>query len=377
MCFKIESPSSHTTSADPLVYTILMERDIISYNLSDLTKLLTDLDQPRFRVKQLIRWLYRDGATSYSEMTNLPAGLRSTLADHAPLIAPTVVDRQVSQDGTRKYVLSLGDGTYVETVGIPSRSSKATRNEPRHLTVCFSTQAGCAMQCAFCATGHEGLTRNLSSGEMIQQVLAVQNDFGMRVTNVVSMGQGEPFQNYDATLEALRFLNDKEGFGIGARHITISTCGLFNGIDRLADEPEQFTLAVSLHSAQQKVRDLLMPRCASQPLDQLKSHLKHYVAATGRRVSLEYLLIAGVNDTDEALEALKAFCEGLLCHVNLIPLNQIEGSPWQPSSDSTQRAWLEALKAVGKEATVRDSRGGDIDGACGQLKNKLRKNEVL
>lgn len=354
-----------------------MEHDIISYNLSELTPLLKSLGQPRFRAKQLLRWLYRDGATSYDEMMNVPRALRETLSKQAPLVPPRIVDRQISHDGTRKYVLAFSDGTRVETVGIPSRASKAKRNEPRHLTVCFSTQAGCAMQCAFCATGHEGLTRNLSSGEMIRQILAVQLDFNMRVTNVVSMGQGEPFQNYDATLEALRFMNADEGLGIGARHITLSTCGLFTGIDRLAKEPEQFTLAVSLHAAQQHTRDLLMPRCAAQPLDRLKRHLLDYVSATGRRVSLEYLLIAGINDTDEALSALQEFCDGLLCHVNLIPLNRIDDSPWQPSSERTQQRFVRALRAMGKEATVRDSRGSDIDGACGQLKNKIRQNDLL
>lgn len=360
-----------------LVYTVYMEHDIISYNLSELQPLLEKLGQPRFRAKQLARWLYRDGVTSYDHMTNLPRALREQLAEVAPLVPSRIVDRQISQDGTRKYVLAFGDDTYVETVGIPSRTSKAKRNEPRHLTVCFSTQAGCAMQCAFCATGHEGLTRNLSSGEMIRQILTVQQDFDMRVTNVVSMGQGEPFQNYESTLEALRFINANDGLGIGARHITLSTCGLFAGIDRLAKEPEQFTLAVSLHAAQQQIRDSLMPRCVSQPLDRLKQHLIDYVSATGRRVSLEYLLIAGVNDTDESLEALLEFCEGLLCHVNLIPLNQIDDSPWRPSPAQVQRRFIEALQASGKEVTVRDSRGGDIDGACGQLKNKLGLNNPL
>lgn len=360
-----------------LVYTVLMEHDIISYNLSDIQSLLERLNQPRFRTKQLIRWLYRDGASTYDDMTNLPRTLRDTLSNAAPLIPPRIADRQVSRDGTRKYVLSFADGTCVETVGIPSRSSKNTRNEPRHLTVCFSTQAGCAMRCAFCATGHEGLTRNLSSGEMVRQILTVQQDFAMRVTNVVSMGQGEPFQNYEATLEALRFMNADDGLGIGARHITLSTCGLFAGIDRLAQEPEQFTLAVSLHAAQQSVRDTLMPRCTSQPLDRLKQHLIDYVAQTGRRVSLEYLLIAGVNDTNEALDALLEFCDGLHCHVNLIPLNHIDGSPWRPSSTTIQQRFLTALHSLGKEATVRDSRGSDIDGACGQLKNKMRENDSL
>lgn len=227
------------------------------------------------------------------------------------------------------------------------------------------------MGCTFCATGHEGLTRNLSSTEMICQIIAVQNDFSCRVTNLVSMGQGEPFQNYQATLEALRFANAKDGLEIGARHITVSTCGIIRGIERLANEPEQFTLAVSLHSALQDVRNEIMPRCSNIPLPHLKKALRSYIAKTGRRVSFEYLLIKGVTDTEENLAALIDFCDGLLCHVNLLSVNEVEGSPYKPSSTATQQRWVKELKSAGKEATIRNSRGSDIDGACGQLKNKM------
>ena len=206
---------------------------------------------------------------------------------------------------------------------------------------------------------------------MICQIVAVQNDFGCRVTNLVSMGQGEPFQNYQATLEALRFANAKDGLEIGARHITVSTCGIIQGIDRLANEPEQFTLAVSLHSALQDVRNEIMPRCSNIPLPHLKKALRSYIEKTGRRVSFEYLLIKGVTDTEKNLAALIDFCDGLLCHVNLLSVNEVEGSPYKPSSTATQQRWVKELKSAGKEATIRNSRGSDIDGACGQLKNKM------
>ena len=209
------------------------------------------------------------------------------------------------------------------------------------------------MGCTFCATGHEGLTRNLSSAEMICQIIAVQNDFSCRVTNLVSMGQGEPFQNYQATLEALRFANAKDGLEIGARHITVSTCGIIRGIERLANEPEQFTLAVSLHSALQDVRNEIMPRCSNIPLPHLKKALRSYIEKTGRRVSFEYLLIKGVTDTEENLAALIDFCDGLLCHVNLLSVNEVEGSPYKPSSTATQQRWVKELKGAGKEATIR------------------------
>ena len=197
-----------------------------------------------------MRWVYGRGASSYDQMTDLPAGLRESLAGRLALPVPTVVDRQVSADGTRKYLLELADGSTVETVGLPAGD---------RLTVCFSTQAGCAMGCAFCATGQSGLTRDLGPGEMVDQVRVVADDFGARVTNAVAMGQGEPFANYDATLGALRLMNSPDGLGIGARHLTVSTCGLASAITRFATEPEQFTLAVSLHSARQPTRDRLMP----------------------------------------------------------------------------------------------------------------------
>ena len=344
-----------------------MNNAIQSFNLSEIPSLLEGLGQPRFRAKQLTSWLYQRGAHSYDEMTNLPKALREVLTAEYPLIEPKVVNKQVSHDGTRKYA----DGAKVEAVGIPSFEKKETKDEPKHLTVCFSTQAGCAMGCTFCATGHEGLTRNLSSAEMVCQIIAVQQDFGCRVTNLVSMGQGEPFQNYQATMEALRFANGKDGLEIGARHITVSTCGILQGIEKLSNEPEQFTLAVSLHSALQDVRNEIMPRCSNIALPQLKKALCTYVKKTGRRVSFEYLLIKGVTDTEENLAALIDFCDGLLCHVNLLSVNEVDGSPYKPSSPATQQQWVKELKSAGKEATIRNSRGSDIDGACGQLKNKM------
>ena len=342
-----------------------MTESITKYNISDIEKIIADLGQAKFRAKQLTEWILIKGARSYDEMTNLPKALRDTFKNTYPLKRASIIERRVSSDGTRKYVIELADGCLVETVGMPSLKDND------HLSVCFSTQVGCAMACSFCATGKEGLSRNLSSIEMIEQILIVQEDFNTRVSNVVSMGQGEPFQNYDAVLEALRFLNAKNGFGIGARHITISTCGIIKGINRLSDETEQFTLAVSLHSANQKLRDEIMPRCKSQTLVQLKKALRDYVSKTGRRPSLEYTMIAGVNDRQKDLDELIAFTDGLLCHVNLIPLNDIPSSPFKPSSAKTHKHWIASLAQHGVETTVRNSRGSDIDGACGQLKNTL------
>ena len=346
-------------------------KSITTYPLTEIKNLLQDLGQPSFRAQQLIDWIYIKGATSYDAMTNLPQTLRTLLSEHYPLHAPRIIDKQTSHDGTRKYVLEFDDGVKVETVGIPSFDT-TPEGDPKHLTVCFSTQAGCPMQCAFCATGAEGLTRNLSSGEMILQIITVQNDFQTRVSHVVAMGQGEPFLNYDATLEALRFMNAKKGLEIGARHITVSTCGVIPGIDRFAQEPEQFTLAVSLHSAQQAIRDELMPQCAHWPLSDLKEALCSYVDKTNRRVSLEYLMIKDLNDTPHALQSLCDFADGLLSHINLIPFNSVDHCSYQPSTETTIIQFQKALTRVGIETTIRNSRGSDIAGACGQLKNKLR-----
>ena len=348
-----------------------MPTPIKSLSFDEIYQLCKRAGQPKYRADQLIQWIFVKQAATYDDMTNLPKAFREMLAEDYPLIPAQLIDKQVSSDGTRKYCFELCDGARVESVGIPSQT-QTENGVPRSLTVCFSTQAGCPMQCAFCATGDEGFSRNLSSGEMIDQIAFIQQDFGARVSHVVSMGQGEPFLNYDATLQALDFLNSERGFGIGARHITISTCGIIAGIDRLGSDPHQYTLAVSLHSAQQVIRDALMPRCSAQTLPQLKEALQRYQKRSGRRVSFEYLMIDGLNDTEETLDALIEFSHGLMCHVNLIPLNSVDHSPFAPSAKSVIAHWQKRLSSAGIETTVRNSRGADIDGACGQLKNKLK-----
>lgn len=295
----------------------------------------------------------------FDEMTDLPAGLRDELAGRLALPFPEIAEKQVSSDGTRKYLLRLGDGVTVETVGLPAAD---------RLTVCFSTQAGCAMGCSFCATGAAGFTRDLGPGEMVDQVRVVAEDFDMRVTNAVAMGQGEPFANYSASLDALRLMNLPEGLGIGARHLTVSTCGLVPGIRRFAEEPEQFTLAVSLHSAIQSTRDRLMPGVTGVKLPELRDALDHYAERTGRRPSVEHSLVAGVNDSDTELAALVEFCRGLLVHVNLIPINPVEGTGYGRPEEARVREFERALRATGTEVSVRAERGSDIDAACGQLK---------
>ena len=339
-------------------------QDLKSLSHKEIAALVEELGQPKFRVKQIEDWLWNKNVSSFDEMTNLSKDLRAQLAEKVSLNPVTEVARQVSEDGSRKYLLQFADGTTVECVGMPNKNK---------LAVCVSTQAGCGMKCAFCATGAAGLTRSLSASEIYQQVMHVRDDFNTRATSVVMMGQGEPFANYDATLAALRKLNNPAGLGIGARHLTVSTCGVIPSIMRFAKEPEQFTLAVSLHSAVQQTRNVLMPGVKKFSLLNLYSAMGEYVNITGRRPTYEYALISGVNDTNDELEALCDFCRETLCHVNLIQLNDVEGSRFRPSTPQRAEEFVRRLGSVGVEATIRNSRGADIDAACGQLKQRLAK----
>ena len=336
-------------------------RDIRTLTLNDLKELVSEMGQPAFRAKQLYEWIHEKNVCSFDEMTNLPAALRAQLNEAFAFNVPTELIKQVSKDGSRKYLLQFSDGTSVETVGMPNRNKFA---------VCISTQAGCAMGCAFCATGLAGLTRSLTAQEMVDQVLHVARDFGERVTSVVFMGQGEPFMNFDETVSALRILNDPEGLNIGARHLTVSTCGVIPGIKRFAELPEQFTLAISLHSAIQSTRNQLMPGVKKYTLLRLHEAIQAYVEKTGRRPTYEYAMIEGLNDTNPEMQALVDFCAGTMCHVNLIQLNDITDSPFRPSPIEKVETLQRRLTMHGVETTIRNSRGGDIDAACGQLKQR-------
>lgn len=334
---------------------------IKALNRDAVTSLLEELGQPSYRAKQVLQWLYAKGAHSYDDMTNISKALRAQLSQTCPLSFPEIVKKQVSRDGTRKYLLRLADGATVETVAMPTKT---------RLSACVSTQAGCPIRCLFCATGRNGYTRSLGCGEIVDQVNVIAQDFGQRVTNVVLMGQGEPFLNYDASLEAMRIINAKDGLGIGARHITVSTCGILPQIRRFAQEPEQFTLAISLHSAVQDTRDRLMPGVRKYDLTRLHDSVVSYGEATGRRPTYEYALIKDVNDSDAELDALVDFTRRTLCHVNLIQLNEVKGSTFLPSTPERLAAFKTALERAGVETTVREPRGTDIDAACGQLKQK-------
>lgn len=332
--------------------------DITSLDPAGLGAALAALGQPAYRSRQLLAWLYARVARSFEVMTDLPASLRDDLAEHYSLHQPEAVEVQTSADGTRKYLWRFADGVTAESVGIPAGE---------RLTVCFSTQAGCPMGCTFCATGRGGFVRDLRPGEMALQVALVARDFGTRASNAVAMGQGEPFRNYENTLGALRLMNAKDGLGIGARHLTLSTCGVVPGIERFAREPEQFTLAVSLHSAVQATRDRLMPGVRKWDLETLRAALIDYTQRTGRRPTLEFALIADENDTPAEVAALVAFARGWMSHVNLIPVNPVAESRLSRPSDQRVAEVAAALQAAGVETSVRTERGSDIDAACGQL----------
>ena len=337
---------------------------ILNLSLQQIDELVISLGEKSFRAQQIADWIYARHAASYDEMTNVSKTLREKLAAQAPLTRAQIVEKQVSEDGTRKYLMEYSDGVCVEAVGLPTED---------RLTVCMSSQAGCAMGCVFCATGQAGFTRNLFPGEMTEQVRLIAQDFDRRVTNVVVMGQGEPFLNYDAVINALHVINNPRYFNIGARHITISTCGIISGIDRLAQEPEQFTLAVSLHSAVQATRDNLMPGVAQQTLPRLRQTLIAYFEKTGRRPSLEYTLIEGKQTSQKEIDALTKFASGLNLHVNLIPVNPAGNSSIMPPSPQEISALKLRLDHAHINATVRTERGADIAAACGQLAQQRKQ----
>ena len=337
--------------------------DLRNVSLEQLVELLEGLGYPKFRAKQVEDWVWKHHVTDFQDMTNVPAKLRADLAERCTLGGTVEVARQISNDGSRKYLLGYDDGTQAECVGMPNRN---------RLAVCVSTQAGCRMGCVFCATGQGGFSRSLKATEIYDQVMHVSEDFQTRASSVVMMGQGEPFNNYDEVLKALRMLNSPEGAGIGARHLTVSTCGIIPMIRRFAKEPEQFTLAVSLHSAVQSTRNTIMPGVKKHTLARLHDAMAEYVEATGRRPTYEYALIGGVNDNNLELDALCNFTRGTLAHVNLIQLNDLEGSKLKPSTAERAEQFVRRLAQVGVEATIRNSRGNDIDAACGQLSQKHR-----
>lgn len=330
----------------------------------ELADILKQLGQPAFRAGQVFTWLHK-GVRSYDEMTNLPKALRQTLAEHYPLFVPKVVRKQESQkDGTIKYLWQLSDGNCVETVLMRYRYGN---------TVCISTEVGCRMGCAFCASTIGGLVRRLEPFEMLDEVLFTQIDSGLPISHIVLMGIGEPLDNFDNVMRFLELVNHPDGMNISMRHISLSTCGLVPKIDELAARKLQISLAISLHGPNNELRSKVMPVNKAYPIEELLAACRRYYDATGRRIHFEYAMIDGVNDTPECAKELLGRLKGLGAHVNLIPLNHVEESPLQPSSREAVARFQKLLEDGGVTATVRRTLGGDIDASCGQLRRKYQK----
>ena len=336
-----------------------------SLTLAELADLLKTMGQPAFRAKQVFTWLHR-GIRSFDEMTDLPKTLRAALAEEYPLYTPQAVRRQESaRDGTVKYLWRLSDGNCVETVLMRYHYGN---------TVCISTEVGCRMGCAFCASTLGGLVRRLEPAEMLDQVLFTQLDSGLPISHIVLMGIGEPLDNFDNVLKFLENVNSPLGLNISMRHISLSTCGLVPKIDALAEKKLQLTLSFSLHAPNNSVRDTIMPVNRAYPMEELIAACRRYYQATSRRISFEYAMIDGVNDTPAAARELLEKMRGLPAHFNLIPLNRVEESPLKPSSRAAVAEFQRILEQGGIPATVRRTLGGDIDASCGQLRRKYNQS---
>lgn len=338
--------------------------DLRSMTLEELTAWLKEQGEPAFRAKQIFHWLYR-GVTSFDEMSDLSKALRQKLAGQCFLTVPKVVRKQVSKlDGTIKYLWELADGNCIETVLMRYQHGN---------TVCISCQVGCRMGCAFCASTLAGKVRDLTPAEMIAQVLFTQLDSGEPISNIVLMGIGEPLDNFDTVMKFLTLVNHPEGLNIGMRHISLSTCGLTDKIDKLAQYGLQLTLSVSLHAPDDETRSKIMPVNRSVGVEKLMETCRRYFQTTGRRISYEYAMIDGVNDSDWQADLLTSLLKGTPGHVNLIPLNDVEESPLKPSRRVA--AFQKRLERHGITVTVRRKLGGDIDASCGQLRRKAMKEE--
>ena len=340
--------------------------NIKSMTLPELTAALKELGQPAFRGKQVYTWLHK-GVRSYEEMTNLPKALRDILAEKYPIKAPEVVRKQESRkDGTIKYLWKLADGNCVETVLMRYNYGN---------TVCISTEVGCAMGCAFCASTIGGLVRRLEPYEMLDEVLFTQVDSGLPISRIVLMGIGEPLDNFDNVMRFLELVNSEEGMNISMRHISLSTCGLIPKIDKLAERKMQISLAISLHGPNNEIRSRVMPVNKAYPIEDLLEACRRYYAATSRRIHFEYAMIDGVNDGEEHAKELLRRLKGLPAHFNLIPLNHVEESPLKPSSRAAVARFQKILEDGGITATVRRTLGSDIDASCGQLRRKYTKGK--
>jgi len=336
-------------------------KNIKDYNLEELKQEFVQMGEKPFRAEQVFRWIYKEEVKKFDEMTNLSLELREKLKQNYKMCNYKILKKQVASDGTIKYLFDVLDGNAIETVLMKYHHG---------YSICVSSQIGCKMGCKFCASTGINFIRNLSSGEIVEQILAVERDNGIKISNVVFMGIGEPLNNYNNVVNAIRIINNPKGINIGARHISVSTSGLVPGIYRLADENIQCTLSISLHATNNKKRSSMMPVNNAFPIEELLQACKDYIAKTNRRISFEYALAKDNNDNLEDAKELVHLLRGMLCHVNLIPINKIENGAYSKSSNENIMQFRDYLNDHGIVATIRRELGSDIDAACGQLRRK-------
>jgi len=335
--------------------------NIKNFNLEELKEVIKSIGEKPFRAEQIFKWIYCENVTSFDEMTNLSLYLREKLKQNFELCIYNIVKRQESSDGTKKYLFKLPDSNLIETVLMEYKYGK---------TLCISSQIGCKMGCKFCASTGIPFERNLSTGEIVEQVLSVQRDQNIRISNIVFMGIGEPFDNYDNVISAIGILNNQKGLAIGARHISISTSGIVPRIYDLADKNIQCTLSISLHCTNDEKRSKIMPINKKYNIQELIKACKYYIEKTNRRVSFEYALAKDNNDHLQDAKELVQLLKGMLCHVNLIPINKIQNEPFQKSDIDSVLKFRNYLNEHGIVATIRRELGADIEAACGQLRRK-------
>ena len=332
---------------------------ISDLTLDALTAYIVGLGQPKFRAKQIFKWLHQKLVTEFSQMTDQPKALLAQLEEQCTIAAPVIRRRQQSRDGTVKYLLQLADGNCIETVLMRYKYGN---------TVCVSTQVGCAMGCRFCASTQAGRVRDLTAGEIAAEIYTAQKDTGERVSHIVLMGIGEPLHNFNNVMDFLEIISCPEGVNIGMRNISLSTCGLVPKIDMLAEKKLQLTLSVSLHAPNNQIRSSMMPVNDAYPVEQLIQTVRRYQDTTGRRVSFEYSMVRGVNDSDACAKQLADLIRGMGAHVNLIPINPVDGSPYSATDAANVRRFQQKLESLGVNATVRRRLGSEISAACGQLR---------
>lgn len=340
-------------------------KNIKDYNLEELKQEVINIGEKPFRAEQIFKWLFIDKVKSFDEMTNISLDLREKLKQNYNICNFEIVRKLESKDGTKKYLFGLNDGNAIESVLMEYHFGR---------TVCVSSQIGCKMGCKFCASTGIPFIRNLTSGEIVEQIIAIEQDTNVKISNVVFMGIGEPFDNYDNVINAIKILNNQKGLNIGARHISISTSGLVPKIYQFADENVQCTLSISLHSANNETRSSMMPVNNAYNIEELIKACKYYIEKTNKRISFEYALAKDNNDNQKAADELINLLHGMLCHVNLIPINKIENGKYSKSSNENIIKFRDYLNSKGITATIRRELGSDIDAACGQLRRKNLNN---